>query len=208
MSRWQELDRGASDEAGAAYRARFEALARRGVDVHGEATRCAALVAPPARVLDAGCGTGRVAIELTRRGYEVVGIDLDAGMLAQARAQAPELTWIQDDLAGFDPSAHGVAAGFDLVVAAGNVLPLVAAGSEADVVANLARAVRPMGLVVAGFGLTPAHLPLDHAPFGLAEYDAWCAAAGLELTERTATWDGEPFVAGGGYAVSVHRRRR
>ena len=182
MSRWQELDRGAADEAGAAYRQRFESLARSGVDVHGEASRCTTLVAAPARVLD-------------------------AGMLAQARTQAPELTWIHADLAGFDPGEHGVAADFDLVVAAGNVIPLVAAGSEPDVLANLARVVRPRGLVVAGFGLTPTHLPLDHAPFGLAQYDAWCAAAGLELIERTSTWDGGPFVAGGDYAVSVHRRR-
>lgn len=207
MSRWQELDRGAADEAGAAYRQRFESLARSGVDVHGEASRCTTLVAAPARVLDAGCGTGRVAIELARRGYQVVGVDLDAGMLAQARTQAPELTWIHADLAGFDPGEHGVAADFDLVVAAGNVIPLVAAGSEPDVLANLALVVRPRGLVVAGFGLTPTHLPLDHAPFGLAQYDAWCAAAGLELIERTSTWDGGPFVAGGDYAVSVHRRR-
>jgi hypothetical protein len=60
--------------------------------------------------------------------------------------------------------------------------------------------------VVTGFGLDADHLPLPEAPFGLTEYDAWCAAAGLELVERSSTWDGEPFTDGGGYAVSVHRR--
>jgi len=45
---------------------------------------------PPLRVLDVGCGTGRQAIELARRGYHVVGIDVASPYLEQARAQARE----------------------------------------------------------------------------------------------------------------------
>ncbi|MBV8961292.1 MAG: SAM-dependent methyltransferase, partial [Actinobacteria bacterium] len=55
------------------YQRRFDALAESGADVHGEATFVAAY--SPASVLDAGCGTGRVGIELARRGIEVVGAD-------------------------------------------------------------------------------------------------------------------------------------
>lgn len=40
------------------------------------------------RILDVGCGTGRHAIELARRGYAVTGIDLSAGQLARAREKA------------------------------------------------------------------------------------------------------------------------
>ncbi|MCU0452819.1 MAG: methyltransferase domain-containing protein [Bacteroidetes bacterium] len=40
------------------------------------------------RILDIGCGTGRHAIEMARRGYSVVGVDLSANMLAAARAKA------------------------------------------------------------------------------------------------------------------------
>jgi SAM-dependent methyltransferase len=170
------------------------------------ADRCSVLVPAGARILDAGCGTGRVAIELDRRGYAVTGVDLDAAMLDRARTAAPHLTWIEADLARFDPAEHGLTAGFDLVVAAGNVIPLAAHGTEADVVARLAGAARPGGLVVTGFGLDADHLPLPEPPFGLTEYDAWCASAGLVLVERSSTWDGEPFTDGGGYAVSVHRR--
>jgi SAM-dependent methyltransferase len=205
MSRWEGLDRGEASAAASAYRRRFADLARSGVRVHGEADRCATLVPPGARVLDAGCGTGRVAIELARRGYAVVGVDLDPGMLAEARAAAPDLAWVHADLAGFEPGHHGVPGGFDLVVAAGNVIPLAAPGTEADVVARLAAAVRPGGLVVTGFGLDATHLPLPEAPFDLATFDGWCAAAGLHLVERSATWEGAPF-DGGGYAVTVHRR--
>jgi SAM-dependent methyltransferase len=207
VSRWAQLSGSGGDDrsAAAGYDARFAALAASGVAVHGEAELCAALLPPGARVLDAGCGTGRVAIELARRGYQLVGIDLDAAMLARARAAAPELTWIEADLASLDLAAHAVAGGFDLVVAAGNVVPLAAAGTEAEVIARLAAALRPEGLLVAGFGLDADHLPLPQAPFGLDEYDAWCAEAGLALLDRRATWDGEPYL-GGGYAVSVHHR--
>ncbi|MFI7386282.1 class I SAM-dependent methyltransferase [Streptomyces sp. NPDC049813] len=202
MSRWQELTGGTSGEE---YATRFEALRRSGKDMHGEAALCSALVPAGARVLDAGCGTGRVMIRLAELGYDCVGIDLDASMLDVARDRAPALPWFQVDLAAFDPAALGVAADFDLVVAAGNVLPLLAPGTEATVVDRLAAALRPGGLLVAGFGLDAAHLPVPPA-LTLPEYDACCAAAGLERVDRFATWDAAPY-DGGGYAVSVHRAR-
>ncbi|WP_425825813.1 class I SAM-dependent methyltransferase [Streptomyces fractus] len=200
MSRWQELTGGKS---GGEYAARFEALARSGKDVHGEASFCEALVPAGARVLDAGCGTGRVMIRLAELGYDCVGIDLDASMLDVARERAPELPWFQTDLAEFDPAALGIAADFDLVVAAGNVLPLLTPGTEATVVKRLAGALRPGGLLVAGFGLDAAHLPVPPT-ITLPEYDACCEAAGLSLVDRFGTWDAAPY-DGGGYAVSVHR---
>lgn len=192
------------ETSGEDYAARFAALARSGKDMHGEARFCAALVPAGARVLDAGCGTGRVMIRLAELGYDCVGVDLDASMLAVARKQAPELPWFQADLAEFEPDLLGIAADFDLVVAVGNVFPLVAAGTEAAVVERLAAALRPGGLMVAGFGLDEAHLPVPPG-ITLSEYDDCCAAAGLTLVDRFATWDADPY-DGGGYAVSVHRR--
>ncbi|MET8468578.1 class I SAM-dependent methyltransferase [Streptomyces sp. NPDC006422] len=200
MSRWQELTGGTS---GNEYAARFEALARSGKDVHGEASFCAALLPEGARVLDAGCGTGRVMIRLAELGYDCVGIDLDASMLDVARERAPELPWYRTDLADFDPAALGITADFDLVVAAGNVMPLLTPGTEATVVERLAGALRPGGLLVAGFGLDAAHLPVEPT-ITLPEYDAYCATAGLTLVDRFSTWDAAPY-EGGGYAVSVHR---
>ncbi|MFE3327002.1 class I SAM-dependent methyltransferase [Streptomyces sp. NPDC059176] len=201
MSRWEELTGGTS---GQDYAARFTALAGSGKDVHGEARLCAALVPAGARVLDAGCGTGRVMIRLAELGYDCVGVDRDASMLAVAQQEAPGLPWFHADLVGFDPGPLGIAAAFDLVVAAGNVFPLLAPGTEATVVERLASALRPGGLIVAGFGLDEAHLPVPPS-ITLPEYDHWCAAAGLGLVDRFATWDADPY-DGGGYAVSVHRR--
>lgn len=196
--KWSEV---AGQSRGANYAARFSALAAQGRNVHGEADFCATLAPAGARVLDAGCGTGRVAIRLAELGYHCVGVDVDAVMLAQARQDAPELEWVEADLAEYSPGPDR----FDLVVAAGNVLPLVDPGTEAAVITNLAAALVDGGLLVMGFGLDAAHLPLADAPFGLAEYDDWCRRAALVPVERFATWDRAAY-DGGGYAVSVHRR--
>jgi SAM-dependent methyltransferase len=204
VSRWADSGNAG---AGRAYAARFAQLAESGRDMHGEASLCAALAPAPARVLDAGCGTGRVAVRLAELGYQVAGVDVDSSMLAEARRAAPELTWVEADLAELATSSVPNLGKYDLVVAAGNVVPLVSPGSEAAVVAALAAALRPGGLLVAGFGLTPTYLPIPEAPVSLDAYDSFCAAAGVELAHRWSTWDGKPY-DGGGYAVSVHQRAK
>jgi 2-polyprenyl-3-methyl-5-hydroxy-6-metoxy-1,4-benzoquinol methylase len=200
-SRWSEA-MGNSDAAD--YAARFDNLAATGQDVHGEATLCSSLVAPGSRVLDAGFGTGRVAIRLAELGYVCTGVDLDESMLSLARKRAPDLPWVTADLADLDLLAAGHQP-FDLVVAAGNVVPLVAAGSEPQVVARLAAHVKEGGRLVAGFGLDHSHLPPAAGVVTLDDYDAWCSAGGLTFADRLATWDGKAY-DGGGYAVSIHRR--
>ena len=173
------------------YQARFDALAAEGVDVHGEVDFLMRL--SPRTVLDAGCGTGRVAIELARREVAVVGVDGDESMIATARARAPELEWVLADIATLDLGRT-----FDVVVMAGNVPLFTPPGTQAALVAGCARHVAPGGAVVAGFSLD--------REYGLDRYDADAAAAGLVLVERHATWDRAPFT-GGDYAVSVHRAR-
>lgn len=195
----------AGSSVGARYAARMERIAATGVDMHGEARFCAGLVAPAARVLDAGCGTGRVAARLAELGHRCVGVDVDESMLAVARATA-EVRWVRADLADLDLPAAGEPEPFDLVVAAGNVIPLVTPGCAAQVLARLAVHLAPDGVLVTGFGLDPGHLPPGAALIPLADLDSWAASAGLGLADRYATWDSEPY-AGGGYAVSVHRRR-
>ncbi|MDD7927061.1 class I SAM-dependent methyltransferase [Actinomycetospora chibensis] len=195
--------------AGPGYAARFAELEREGQDLHGEARRVDALVREklgrPGDVLDAGCGTGRVAIRLAQLGHRVVGVDLDASMLDEARASAPELDWRLVDLVELRLDRT-----VDAVVAAGNLWPLLTPGTHAEVVGGLARHLRPGGLLVAGFGLDGEHVPFtlpDGVGFPtLADYDAAAAAAGLELVTRSADWAGEEPYRDGGYVVSVHTR--
>ncbi len=177
------------------YDEQWEALAATGEDVHGEAALVDALLGgPPARVLDAGCGTGRVAIELDRRGYETVGIDVDVALLERARAKAPALVWQEADLASLPADAVG--GPFAAAVLAGNVMIFVARGTEGAVLANLASRLTPGGIVVAGFQVS-GRLPLP-------QYDALATAAGLAPRARWSTWDRAPFTDGDDYAVSVH----
>jgi SAM-dependent methyltransferase len=193
VSRWDETAAPRGDD----YDARWAALEAAGRAVHGEADFVSAFA--PATVLDAGCGTGRVAIELARRGVTTVGVDRDPGMLATARRKAPDLTWVEHDLSSLDLTAADGPSTFDLVVAAGNVMIFLAAGTEAATVARLAAHLADGGVLVAGFSLS-------HAAYGLDRYDADCDAAGLGVDARYATWDRDPWVPGGEYAVSVHRR--
>ena len=199
-SRWERIAvQTAGEDYATAYAERFRRLAAGGADVHGEAAFVAQLVPAPARVLDAGCGTGRVAVRLHQLGYDVVGVDVDPTMVAVARAEAPDLDWRVADLATMD-----LGSSFDLVVVAGNTIPLLEDGTLAAACERLAAHTAPGGVVVTGFGLDAAHLPGDCPVTELSAVDAAMAAAGLEDAAHHGTWSGEPF--DGGYVVAAYRR--
>jgi len=180
------------DVSGDAYDATYERRAAAGENVHGEADFVERFA--PASVLDAGCGTGRVGRELARRGVEIVGVDLDPEMLATAKGKAPSIDWRLADVATVD-----LARSFDAVVMAGNVMIFLAPGSEAAVVTNMARHLKPEGLLIAGFQIMPGQLTIER-------YDEIAGLASLALAERWSTWDRDVWDANGDYAVSVHRK--
>ena len=175
------------------YHVRWQRMEERGEACHGEADFIEAL--HPASVLDAGCGMGRVTIELHRRGIDVEGADLDDDFLAFARADAPHITWHHGDLA-----TMLLGRSYQVVAMPGNVMIFCRAEDRAGIVANVARHLVDDGLLVAGFSLDASADALT-----LSEYDTACAAAGLTPVDRYATWDRAPY-EGGDYAVSVHRK--
>jgi SAM-dependent methyltransferase len=180
---------------GDAYQRRFDELASSGVDVHGEAAfviRSALPDRAPSSVLDSGCGTGRVAIELARRGIEVVGVDVDASMLETARRNGPAIEWHHHDLTTLDLGRV-----FDVVLLAGNVPLFTPPGTHRALIAGCARHVAPDGALVVGFQLGRG--------YDLDRFDDDCDAAGLAPEQRFSTWQGDPFTADAGYAVSIHR---
>lgn len=176
---------------GDAYDVAFDRLAARGKDVHGEAAFVEQF--HPCSVLDAGCGTGRVARELAHRSISTAGIDIDPDMLTTAQRRSPDLEWHLGDLASVRLSRT-----FDVVLLAGNVMIFLAPGTESAVIANMAAHLSAGGRLVAGFQLD----------FGLSltAYDTLCEATGLILAERWATWQRDSWRPSGNYAVSVHRR--
>ena len=58
-------------------------------------------IEPGDHILDIGCGAGRHSVELARRGFQVTGVDISAGMLAQAADAAEkagvEVNWVKAD---------------------------------------------------------------------------------------------------------------
>ena len=198
---WLALGRHDGEE----YDARYEQREAAGENVHGEADFIERLNVKS--VLDAGCGTGRTARELHRRGLDVVGADLDEEMISVGMRKAPEIEWHCADLETLELGRT-----FESVLMAGNVMIFLTPSTEGAVLANVARHLQPGGLLVAGFqlkqgaGQLVAGFELKPETLTLERFDALAAAAGLSLHRRYATWDEDPWVDGGGYAVSVMRR--
>jgi hypothetical protein len=123
-------------------------------------------------------------------------------MLAIARRDAPELPWQEADLSTFDLGRT-----FDVVLVAGNTIPLLEPGTLSDTAARLAAHLEVGGRLVCGFGLDADHLPDGCPATPLAEVDDAFAAAGLEPVDRWSSWDRTPFTDTDGYAVTVHTSR-
>jgi 2-polyprenyl-3-methyl-5-hydroxy-6-metoxy-1,4-benzoquinol methylase len=179
------------------YVERFRRMAADGADLAGEARLVDAMVPRGARILDAGCGPGRVGGHLHRCGHEVVGVDVDPVLIAAAQQDHPGPRWLVGDLSVLDLAAQGEPEPFDAVVVAGNVLGFVAPDTERDVVRRLAAHLGPDGFLVIGLGTDRGY------PVVAMDRDA--TQAGMVLEHRFATWDVRPWRADAEFAVSVYR---
>jgi SAM-dependent methyltransferase len=177
------------------YVERFREMAAKGDDLGGEARLIDAMLPPRARVLDAGCGPGRVGAVLHERGHTVVGVDVDPVLIEAAEADHPGPRWLVGDLAELDLGDEEPFAG---AVLAGNVMVFLAPGTEADVLRRVSAHVQPDGFVVTGFH-TNRELSLD-------AFDGAVEEAGLRLEHRFATWDLKAWHDEADFAVSVLRR--
>lgn len=99
----------------------------------------------PARILDAGCGTGRHAAALASRGHEMVLLEPAPALLAQARERVPGAQTLQATLA----AAPGIEPPVDAVTSRGVLNDLVDDRDRAAAFVALAGAVRPGGVLVA-----------------------------------------------------------
>lgn len=180
------------------YIERFRKMAAEGTDLAGEARLVDAMLPRGARVLDAGCGPGRVGAELHARGHTVVGVDVDPELIAAAEQDHPGPRWLVGDLAELDLPAMGEPEPFDGAVLAGNVMAFVAPDSETEVLAHVGRHVVAEGFVIVGFHVDR----LD-----LGEFDRAVTDAGLRVEHRFGTWDLRAFDDSSDFAVTVLRHQ-
>jgi SAM-dependent methyltransferase len=106
----------------------------------GEAELIATAVPRGSSVLDLGCGTGRIARGLVERGYDVVGVDQSAEMLAHATG----FETVQAPIAGLDLDRR-----FDAVLLASNLVNTPDDGQRRAIVAAAAHHVGGGGVVLA-----------------------------------------------------------
>lgn len=176
------------------YAERWRRLEAAGKDILGEARLLDAMAERGARILDAGCGSGRLGGHLARAGHDVVGVDLDPHLIEVARAEHPGARWEVGNLAALDLRGEdGAPLRFDLQVCAGNVLTFLAGQERRPALARLAEHLAPEGRPVVGFGMDRG--------YALEDFTADAAASGLQLQQRFSSWELHP--AGDGFLVGV-----
>ena len=176
------------------YAERWRRIEASGKDIHGEARLLDAMAPRGARILDAGCGTGRLGGYLARAGHDVVGVDLDPQLIDVAREDHPQARWGVGNLAALDlRGPDGARLLFDPQVCAGNVLTFLAGQERRPALARLAEHLAPEGRLVVGFGMDRG--------YALEDFTADAAASGLQLQQRFSSWELHP--AGDGFLVGV-----
>jgi SAM-dependent methyltransferase len=179
------------------YIERFRSMAAAGHDLDGEARLVDAMVSRNARILDAGCGPGRVGARLHELGHHVVGVDIDPALIAAAQEDHPGPRWIVGDLATVDLRSGIVEPGFDVIVAAGNVMTFVDTASRRPVLANLVGMLADDGRLVVAFGAGRG--------YAFEDFAADATSAGLQFDVRLATWDLRPWTPESDFLVAVLR---
>lgn len=161
---------------------RWRTLAAEGQDIFGEARTVDAMVARGSRILDAGCGTGRIGGWLSEQGHHVVGVDLDPHLIDVARVDYPKAQWEVGNLSDFtvtDEAREKLE--FDLIVSAGNVVTFLSESERRPALHQLRGHLATDGRVIIGFG--------SGRGYEFDEFEADALQAGLAIQQRYSTWN-------------------
>ncbi len=177
---WLAAVRNNPDHA-ANYAQRWRDFAAQGRDIYGEARLIDAMAERGSRILDAGCGTGRIGGWLSQQGHRVVGVDLDPQLIKVARQDYPQVPWHQGNLADFTlPAGANQLTEFDLIVCAGNVVTFLAAAERRPALNRLRENLAPGGLLVLGFGAGRG--------YGFEDFRTDASAAGFSVHGEYSSW--------------------
>ncbi|OBH59855.1 bifunctional 2-polyprenyl-6-hydroxyphenol methylase/3-demethylubiquinol 3-O-methyltransferase UbiG [Mycobacterium sp. E2479] len=179
------------------YIERFRAMARAGDDLAGEARFVDAMAPRGARILDAGCGPGRLGGYLAKAGHDVVGVDVDPALIAAAEQDYPGPRWLVGDLAELDLPARGIAEPFDVIVSAGNVMTFLAPSTRVQVLSRLRAHIADDGRAAIGFGA--------YREYEFADFLNDAADAGFAPDLLLSTWDMRPFTDDSDFLVALLR---
>ncbi|MBV7294613.1 class I SAM-dependent methyltransferase [Corynebacterium sp. TAE3-ERU12] len=181
----------------ARYARRWDDMQAHGKDIYGEARLADAMVPRSARILDAGCGQGRVGGYLIDQGHQVTGVDIDPYLIDVARARHPEGAWHVADLADL-PEVLADVAGFTLIICAGNVLTFVDPADRKKVLAGFAALLADDGRAVIGFGTSRG--------YEVDDFFTDCASAGLQVVQQYRSWELHPVDDHSDFLVAVVAR--
>ena len=179
------------------YIERFRAKARAGEDLTGEARLVDAMAPRGARILDAGCGPGRLGGYLATVGHRVIGVDVDPVLIEAATHDHPGPDWLVGDLAELDLPARGITERFDVIVSAGNVVTFLAPSTRVQVLARLRTHLVVDGRAVIGFGA--------NRDYEFGEFLADATNAGFLPDLLLSTWDMRPFTDDSDFLVAILR---
>lgn len=183
------------------YIQRFRSMEEQGKDIWGEARTIDAMAPRNARILDAGCGMGRLGARLHENGHRVTGVDLDPELIEEAQRVFPEAHWVVSDLAdlreslGYAQETQLGEEGFDVVFSAGNVMTFLAPSTRREVLEELAAVLAPAGRAVIGFGAGRG--------YEFADFFEDAAASGLKLDNAFSTWELHPFNETSTFLVAI-----
>jgi SAM-dependent methyltransferase len=180
------------------YIERFRSMARAGDDLAGEARLVDAMVPRGARILDAGCGPGRLGGYLSAAGHHVVGVDVDPVLIEAAEQDHPGPRWVVGDLAEIDLPARGITDPFDVIVSAGNVMTFLAPSTRVPVLTRLRAHLASDGRAVIGFGAG--------RDYEFSEFLDDATQARLTPDLLLSTWDLRPFTQDSDFLVAILRQ--
>jgi SAM-dependent methyltransferase len=151
------------------------------------------------RVCDLGCGPAQIARYLRDRGVDVLGLDLSAGMLAQAQRLNPDLQFVQSSMLALglrSESLGGVAAFYSIIH-----IPRL---QVVNALLEIRRVLQPGGLLLLAFhlGSEDSHheelfgrpVSLDVAFFRTDEMSGYLRAAGFVVEQAVERAPYEPEI--------------